>query len=189
MRSFLLALFLAAPIAAFCQSSAPASAVLPAPGNDRQATPPSMPCNIFSLKASAQCEQAQTNELHFGTKAASQWNAPRVDSSDLLQMPSLSVGAPLSHSLAAQNRMLPDFFPIPRQFQQWPNAKLEQIPTQWPNLRLEEIPTQWPKLKLGEITAQPPHRTSLSIEPQLSTKLTPLNPANWRDSELPAKAG
>ena len=56
-----------------------------------------------------------------------------------------------------------DFIPIPRQLQQWPNAKLEQIPTQWPNLKLEEIPTQWPQLSFNAIKSEPKMITALQV--------------------------
>lgn len=37
---------------------------------------------------------------------------------------------------------------------QWPNLKIEPIPTQWLNAKAEPIPSQWPNLKVLPIDAQ-----------------------------------
>lgn len=51
----------------------------------------------------------------------------------------------------------------PNALSQWPNLKVEPIPTQWFNAKAESIPTQWPNLKMLAITTEP--RSLAAAEP------------------------
>jgi hypothetical protein len=66
------------------------------------------------------------------------------DSRMHFHLPQLDTGAALETQFLAQN-VYPSRSNI---LSQWPNLKIEPIPTQWPNAKLEAIPTQWADLTL-----------------------------------------
>jgi hypothetical protein len=163
----ILALFLGTGVATMCQSMAPGPKASEnagenpqrtKPGTDRKTTTPD-----FSMLSLATLKGERQSDV----PATWHWNEGQVDSKNTFH--SLFAGAdgqinlknafPSSSSdsavqcctFLAQNGQ-PRFYEM--LFPQWPNAKLEPIPTQWPNAKLEPIPTVWPSFMMAPITSQ-----------------------------------
>jgi hypothetical protein len=151
MRLAILSLFLCGGMMAYCQSTPSGSArsdkqwKVPSSTStwmDFDKLPPSRPRNILDSSKTFTLPNAgflwQRDSAQNGSKMHFQSSQQRT-------------GAAFQTPLLAENvsPLRPSFL------SQWPNLKVEPIPTQWFNAKAESIPTQWPNLKMLAITAEP----------------------------------
>lgn len=161
MRSAFLALILCAGVVATCQSLAPA------PKTDQRVIEDSQ-----GIQSRANCKNAMPDISVLGfapLKEEPRFTAPAIWHMNSAQAAS-KFPFPLSpsnlrvqpYTLLAQNEG-PNSYQMP--FRQWPNAKVEPIPTRWPNAKFEPIPTEWPSLRTVPVTSQ--SRTQKPIQAPL----------------------
>jgi len=167
MRLTFLALFLCTCLSAMCQPMAPVPKTSERAGQNPQGSQPWTECNSSMPDLSISNLTPRTQEHRFSAPTTWLWNDAQMDSNNLFQSPNSNSEARIgsknafpfcfckspeqSCSLVAQNGE-----PNPYQmlFRQWPNAKVEPIPTQWPNAKFERIPTEWPDFKMMPIQSR-----------------------------------
>jgi hypothetical protein len=167
MRMTILALFLGTCVAAMCQSMAPAPKASENAGENPQRTKLRTDCKTTTPDFSMLSSATQRGDRQSDGTATWQWSDGQVDSKNPFR--SLLAGAdwqitskntfPSSPSNSAvQSCTLvaqwgqPSFYEM--LFPQWPNAKLEPIPTQWFQAKLEPIPTVWPRFEMVPIKSR-----------------------------------
>jgi hypothetical protein len=167
MRMTILALFLGTCVAAMCQSMAPAPKASENEGESSQHTKLRTDCKTTTPDLSMLSSATLRGDRQSDVPATWQWNDGQIDFKNPFH--SLFAGAhgqitskntfPSSPSNSAvQSCTLvaqwgqPNFYEL--LFPQWPNAKLEPIPSQWPKANLEPIPTVWPRFEMVPIMSR-----------------------------------
>jgi hypothetical protein len=165
MRFWFFTLLLCAPCAAFCQSANSASATTQHLGEKQKATPSWIPCNRFSLNASANCVvPPQANTLGRDFVGGWQRDGSQFDSKSVLPWlyPNAeSLRSPQQFAQMNPNLIIPPLALAPRG-----KSGSQPIPTQWPNAKVKQIPTAWPNLRFEQIDSRP----DVSVMSQSPTK-------------------
>jgi hypothetical protein len=167
MRVVLLALSLSTGAAALCQSAAPAPTKPERSGENSQGAQLGMDCKKLTPDLSIPSFAPRIGDRRSSAPAPWHWDEVEADSKNIFHLPffgperqinsknafpsAVLNSEAMSCTLVAQSGV--SSFDR-RLFRQWPNAKLEPIPTQWPNARFEQIPTGWSGLKKAPITSQ-----------------------------------
>lgn len=150
MRLAILSLFLCGGLMAYCQSTPSGSA-----SSDKQWKVPSSTStwmDFDKLPPSRQKSNLDSSNTFTLPNAGFLWQreSAQKDAKIPFQLSQQRTGAAFEAPLLAEN-----VSPFrPNTLAQWPNLKVEPIPTQWFNAKAESIPTQWPNLKMLAITAE-----------------------------------